>query len=124
MFRVNVAVVNPKMEELVTELVSAWVDSGSELTWLPAQLLTAISVTPRRERLFERANKQVIKRPVGYGIFRAEGYETNDEIVFGEPGDMTLPGVRTLEGFGVTVDNIGKRFLAAPTSVVSARLFK
>jgi hypothetical protein len=114
--------VNPKQENLSTPPVSALVDTGSELTWLPAQLLIAIGVTPRRERLFEMANKQVIKRPVGYGIVRAEGYETNDEIVFAEPGDMTLLGVRTLEGFGVAVDNIGKRFLAAPTLVVSVRL--
>ena len=121
-FRVNVTVVKPKKEDLVTEPVSALVDTGSELTWLPAQLLAAIGVTPRRERLFEKANKQVIKRPVGYGIVRAEGYETNDEIVFAEPGDMTLLGVRTLEGFGVAVDKIGKRFLAAPTLAVSARL--
>lgn len=121
-FRVNVTVVNPKQENLSTPPVSALVDTGSELTWLPAQLLIAIGVTPRRERLFEMANKQVIKRPVGYGIVRAEGYETNDEIVFAEPGDMTLLGVRTLEGFGVAVDNIGKRFLAAPTLVVSVRL--
>jgi predicted aspartyl protease len=124
LFRVNVTVVNPKKEELATEPVSCLVDTGSELTWLPAQLLAGIGVTPRRERLFEMANKQVIKRPVGYGIVRAEGYETNDEIVFAEPGDMTLLGVRTLEGFGVAVDNIGKRFLAAPTLVVSARLAK
>jgi predicted aspartyl protease len=122
LFRVNVTVVNPKKEDMVTEPVSCLVDTGSELTWLPAQLLAGIGVTPRRERLFEMANKQVIKRPVGYGIVRAEGYETNDEIVFAEPGDMTLLGVRTLEGFGVAVDNIGKRFLAAPTLVVSVRL--
>jgi predicted aspartyl protease len=68
------------------------------------------------------ANKQIIKRPVGYAIVRAEGDETNDEVVFGEPGDLTLLGVRTLEGFGVAVDNLGKRFLAAPTLVVLTRL--
>jgi predicted aspartyl protease len=121
LFRVNVIAVNPKREELATAPVSCLVDAGSELTWLPAQLLTDIGVTPRRERLFEMANKQVIKRPVGYGIIRAEGYETNDEIVFAEPGDLALLGVRTLEGFGVAVDNIGKRFLAAPTLAAAAR---
>ena len=65
---------------------------------------------------------KVLKCPVGCAIVRAEGYETNDEVVFAEPADMTLLGVRTLEGFGVAVDNIGKRFLAAPTLVVPARL--
>ncbi len=121
LFKVNVTAVNPKREELVTEPISALVDTGSELTWLPAELLKSIGITPRRERLFEMANKQVLKRPVGYGMVRAEGYETIDEIVFAEPGDMTLLGVRTLEGFGVAVDNIGKRFLAAPTVVAAQR---
>jgi clan AA aspartic protease len=122
LFKVNVTVVNPKQENLATPPVSALVDTGSELTWLPAELLKQIGITPRRERQFEMANKQLIQRPVGYGIVRAEGFETNDEVVFAEPGDMTLLGVRTLEGFGVSVDNIGKRFLAAPTLVVSVRL--
>ncbi|MBI3875044.1 MAG: hypothetical protein HY300_03595 [Verrucomicrobia bacterium] len=122
MFKVNVTAVNPKREELSSDPVAALVDTGSELTWLPVETLKAIGITPRRERVFEMANKQLIKRPVGYAIVRAEGYETNDEIVFAEPGDMTLLGVRTLEGFGVTVDNIGKRFIAAPTLAVSVRL--
>ena len=122
LFKVNVAAVNPKREELVSEPVAALVDTGSELTWLPGQVLRDIGIMPRRERVFELANKQVVRRPVGYGILRAEGHETNDEIVFAEPGDLSLLGVRTLEGFGVTVDPIGKRFLAAPTLAVSARL--
>ena len=37
---------------------------------------------------------------------------------------MTLLGVRTLEGFGVMVDNIGHRFVATTTIVaVADRLF-
>jgi hypothetical protein len=53
-------------------------------------------------------------------ILRSEGYETNDEVVFAEPNDMVLLGVRTLEGFGVIVDNIGHRFVAT-TTIVAAR---
>ena len=122
MFKVNVTARNPKREELVTEPVEAIVDTGAELTWLPAVMLNAIGVTPRRARSFLTANKQVIQRPVGYAILAAEGFETNDEVVFAEAGDLTLLGVRTLEGFGVSVDPIGHRFLATPTLAVSARL--
>jgi len=122
MFKVNVVAVNPKREELVTEPIAALVDTGSELTWLPGELLKSIGIVPRRDRLFTMANNAVLKRPVGYAIVRAEGYETTDEVVFAEPGDMTLLGVRTIEGFGVSVDNIGKRFVVAPTLVVSARV--
>jgi hypothetical protein len=63
------------------------------------------------------ATQQKIEREVGYVILSAEGYETNDEVVFAEPGDMTLLGVRTLEGFGVMVDSIGHRFVATITLV-------
>jgi hypothetical protein len=57
-----------------------------------------------------------------YVILAAEGYETADEVVFTEPADMILLGVRTLEGFGVAVDNIAHRFVAQTTIVApSAR---
>src|SRR5271166_4182205 len=117
MFRVNVVAANPKQEEVVSPPQEAQVDTGSELTWLPAEVLKAIGITPRRERQFATASKQLLRRQVGYAILRAEGYETNDEVVFAEPNDLVLLGVRTLEGFGVMVDNIGHRFVATATIV-------
>jgi predicted aspartyl protease len=120
MFRVNVVAANPKQEEVVSPPQDALVDTGSELTWLPADVLKAIGITPRRERQFATASKQILRRQVGYAILRAEGYETNDEVVFAEPNDMILLGVRTLEGFGVMVDNIGHRFVATATIVATS----
>jgi len=117
MFKVNVIARNPKHEELATQPLEALVDTGSELTWLPAEVLKDAGITPRRKRVFATATKQQIEREVGYAILSAEGYETNDEVVFAESGDMTLLGVRTLEGFGVMVDNIGHRFVATATIV-------
>ena len=38
-----------------------------------------------------------------------------------EPGDMTILGVRTVEGFGVMVDNIGHRFVSTPTIVTALK---
>jgi|SRR6188768_1046969 len=122
MFKVNVVARNPKREELATEPTPALVDTGSELTWLPAEVLKSAGITPRRKRVFATATQQRIEREVGYAILSAEGYETNDEVVFAEPGDMTLLGVRTLEGFGVMVDNVGHRFVA--TTTIVARLTK
>lgn len=116
-FKVNVVAANPRNEQLTTAPLEALVDTGSELTWLPRDALQQIGITPRRERQFATATKQIIQRKVGYAILRAEGYETNDEVVFAEPGDMTLLGVRTLEGFGVAVDNIAHRFVATTTIV-------
>ena len=119
-FKVNVVARNPKREELSTQPIPALVDTGSELTWLPGNILTAVGITPRRKRIFATATQEKVEREVGYAILSAEGYETNDEVVFAEPGDLTLLGVRTLEGFGVAVDNIAHRFVATTTLVAMA----
>jgi len=100
--------------------VAALVDTGSELTWLPGDILKTIGITPRRKRVFVMANQQKVQRDVGYALLSSEGYETVDEVVFAEPGDMSILGVRTIEGFGVMVDNIGHRFVANPTTVASS----
>jgi predicted aspartyl protease len=119
-FKVNVVARNTKMEEMATKPMAALVDTGSELTWLPADVLKAAGITPRRKRTFATATQETIERETGYSILSAEGYETNDEVVFAESGDLTLLGVRTLEGFGVMVDNIGHRFVATTTIVARA----
>lgn len=119
MFRVSVVARNPKREEFETPPVAALVDTGSELTWIPGDLLRAAGITPRRKRVFAMATQQKVERDVGYAILSAEGHQTIDEVVFAEPGDMTLLGVRTLEGFGVMVDNIGHRFVATITIVAT-----
>lgn len=118
MFRVNVVARNPKQEELSTPPLEALVDKGSELTWLPGDVLASIGISPRRQRSFATATQQVVTRHVGYAILSSEGFETTDEVVFAQPGDMILLGVRTLEGFGVAVDNVGHRFVAQTTLVV------
>ncbi len=111
-FKVNTVAINPKNEELSTPPIEALVDTGSELTWLPEELLKGIGIMPRRKRVFETADRRHIEREVGYSILRVEDYETNDEVVFAQKGDLILLGVRTIEGFSVTVDNIGHRFVA------------
>jgi len=121
LFRVNVVACNPQREDRVTPAIDALVDTGAELTWLPAEMLEKIGIQPRRKRTFQTATKQLIERDVGYAILRAEGYETTDEVVFALPTDLSLLGVRTIEGFGVMVDNLAHRFVATTTLVAAAR---
>jgi predicted aspartyl protease len=120
MFKVSVVARNTKDESLVSPPTEVLVDTGSELTWLPKDLLAEIKVAPVRKRSFSTATKQLITRETGYAILKAEGFETVDEVVFAEPSDMALLGVRTLEGFGVMVDNIAHRFVATTTLVAKA----
>ena len=118
LFKVNIEAVNPADPGRSTLPLEVLVDTGSELTWLPADVLASIGITPKRKRNFLTATKQTIQRNVGYAIVRSEGYETIDEVVFAEPGDMNLLGVRTIEGFGVMVDNLAHRFVATTTLAV------
>lgn len=90
------------------------VDAGSELTWMPAPLLARAGVPAVKEGLvFVMANGQTVTRSTGYAIIRAGGFETIDEVVIAELGDLPLLGARTLEGFGATVDPRRKRLVAA-----------
>ena len=120
LFKVSLVARNTKDESLVSPPTEVLVDPGSELTWLPKDLLAEIKVAPIRKRSFTTATKQFVTRETGYAILTAEGFETVDEVVFAEASDLALLGVRTLEGFGVMVDNIAHRFVATTTLVAGA----
>lgn len=120
LFRVNVLARNPKDETRETPAIEVLVDTRSELTWLPAAILAQAGIAPRRKRTFLTATRQTVTRDVGYAILTSEGYETTDEVVFAEPSDLLLLGVRTIEGFGVLVDNLSHRFVAQASIVAPA----
>jgi predicted aspartyl protease len=113
-FRIDCTIENvasPDKSALIEQLV---VDTGSEFTWAPKDILSGVGVNVRKHDVsFVMANGEIIKRDVGYAVLRVNGFETVDEIVFAQPGDMKLLGARTLEGFGATVDARGKRLVAA-----------
>jgi predicted aspartyl protease len=114
---VNLTAINPKEEHRCTPPVEVMVDTGSELSWLPKKELLEAGITPKCKKRFATATTEVVERDIGYAILKAEGYTTNDEIVFAEEKDMFLLGVRTIEGFSVMVDNIGHRFVATVSVV-------
>ena len=96
---------------LIEQLI---VDTGSEFTWLPEQVLFGIGVKVEKgDQKFVMANGEVINRDIGYAIVRVNGFETVDEIVFARDGDLNLLGSRTLEGFGAVVDAAKKQLVAA-----------
>lgn len=117
-FKVNITAINPADENKKTQPVEVLVDTGSELSWLPGDVLLSIGIKPLRKRLFLTETKQSVERDMGYAILRSEGFETIDEVVFAGPGDMNILGVRTIEGFGVMVDNTAHRFVAISTLAV------
>lgn len=102
---------NPKKSVTVQRLL---VDSGAECTWIHGGILKSIGVKVEKEDApFAIANGQMITRPIGFAIVRSQGCETVDQVVFAEPGDLQLLGLRTLNGFGALVDARKKRLVAA-----------
>jgi len=90
------------------------VDSGSEYTWLPEEVLKQIGVQPIKKDLqIQMANGQILTRTVGYAILRVAEFETIDEVVFAQPGDLSLLGSRAMEGMNVHVDARRKKLVAA-----------
>ena len=102
------------------------VDTGSEFTWVAEKTLDRIGVKPEKKDVgFVMANGTSITRRVGFAIIRLDKYFTIDEVVFGEPGDLSLLGARTLEGLNLRVDTQRKKLVAAgpiPAAVPSVRV--
>ena len=90
------------------------VDTGSECTWVPGDILEALGVEREKKDLaFSMANGEIITRSVGYAILQIGPYVTIDEVVFAQPGDLKILGARTLEGLNVKVDPREKKLVAA-----------
>lgn len=113
-FHVDAEIVNTRQPTRTAAVRHLLVDSGSEFTWIPEDTLRRIGVrVVKKDLVFVMANGQHVTRSIGYAIIRAAGFETIDEVVFGQPGDLALLGARTLEGFGASVDSRKRRLVAS-----------
>ena len=113
-FYVDCSVANMAERERSAQVNQLLVDTGSEYTWLPGETLTELGIAVEKpNRQFVMANGEVIARNVGYAILKVNGFETVDEIVFADHGDLSLLGSRTLEGFGAVIDATRKQLVAS-----------
>ena len=113
-FYVDCTVENIAARDKSVSIEELIVDTGSEFTWLPENVLIDLDVKVEKPgQNFVMANGEVITRDIGYAIVKVNGFETIDEIVFARKGDLNLLGSRTLEGFGAIVDARRKQLVAA-----------
>ena len=104
-FYSDCVIVNVSHSNRKVTIAKLLVDTGPEFTWIPESALKQAHIrVTKKDPAFVMANGQTVTRSTGYAIVRAGGFETVDEVVFGQPGDLSLLGARTLEGFGATVD--------------------
>ena len=113
-FYVGCKVENHKDPKKVAVVPRLLVDTGSEFTWLPAAALDRIGVEPQKKDIrIQMANGEVLTRTVGFAVLRVDRFFTIDEVVFAQPGDLSLLGSRAMEGMNVHVDARRKRLVAA-----------
>ncbi len=91
----------------------ALVDTGSEFTWVPRNVLEHLGIAPEMTQRFVIADGRHLERPVGIAIVHAAGTKAPDYVVFAEPTDMIILGARTLEGMNVRVDALRKQLVPA-----------
>jgi predicted aspartyl protease len=112
-FHAQCQVINIHQQDKKVTVPNLLVDTGSECTWVPQELLKRIGVKVfKKDEPFLMANGETITRPVGYALLHVGEFKTVDEVVFAQAGDLTLLGARTLEGFGAVVDPRKKKLVA------------
>jgi predicted aspartyl protease len=113
-FHVGCRVENIAKRSSGADVPKLLVDTGSEITWIPAATLEKIGVKrEKKDLVFVMANGQKITRSVGFALIHVGDAFTVDEVVFAEPGDLSLLGARTRGGLNLAVDSARKRLVAA-----------
>jgi predicted aspartyl protease len=119
-FRVVVEIENPARPGERRTLTSVLVDTGAELSWVPAEVLESLGVERYSTWRFRQADGTVIERWVGAAFVHVAGKRTTDDLVFGEPGDLVLLGSRSLEGLNFRVEPVTKRLVDAGPAPAAA----
>ena len=112
-FRTTIMIENVERRGEMRTVDDALVDTGSEYTWVPADVLTSLGVPPEHAQRFIVADGRQLERQVGIAIVHAAGAKAPDFVVFAEPGDVILLGARSLEGLNVRMDAQRKKLVPA-----------
>ena len=120
LFRTTIEIESWDQRGLRRAIPETLVDTGSEYTWVPREVLESLGIKAQRKQAFVVADGRRIERDIGYALVRAGGSEAPDLVVFAEPGDMVLLGVHSLEGLNLKVDPVRKELVPAGP-VIAAR---
>ena len=110
-FRVDMEIENPARPGERRTLRSVLVDTGAELSWVPAEILESLGVERNNKWHFRQADGTILERWTGGVFVYVVGKRAADEVVFGEPGDLVLLGSRTLEGLNFRIEPVTKRLV-------------
>ena len=107
-FRVDIEIESMRSPGPRREIRHVLIDTGAEITSLPAPVLDELAIPRLREKRFRQADGTVFTRWIGAVMIYLGDAATADDVVFGEPGDIVLLGARSMEGLNLEIDLIGK----------------
>jgi predicted aspartyl protease len=119
-FRIEIELENPADSSKRAALGDVLVDTGAELSWIPAAVLEGLGIQRRKVWYFRQADGSKLERDTGYVVLHVAGTETTDEVVFGEPSDPALLGARSLEGLNLRVEPVTRRLVDAGPAPAAA----
>ena len=119
-FRVDVEIENLARPGQRRMIHSVLVDTGAELSWVPAAVLESLGVECNNKWLFRQADGTILERWTGSVVITVAGKRAADEVVFGQPGDLTLLGSRSLEGLNFRVEPVTKQLVDAGPAPAAA----
>jgi len=119
-FRIEIEIENPAHPGTRRVLQHVLVDTGAELTWIPADVLESLGIERYTIWRFRQADGTVLERWAGAAFVHVAGKRAADEVVFGQPGDLVLLGARSLEGLNLRVESANKRLVDAGPAPAAA----
>jgi predicted aspartyl protease len=119
-FRIDIELANPARPGERRVLTSVLVDTGAELSWVPAQILESLGVERNNKWRFRQADGTILERWTGSVLVSIAGIRAADEVVLGEPHDLSLVGSRTLEGLNLRVEPVTRRLVDAGPAPAAA----
>jgi len=119
-FRIDVVVENPARPGERRTVQSVLVGTGAELSWIPAEVLDALGIERYAKWRFRQADGTILERWTGPAFLHVAGKRATDDVVFGEPGDLTLLGAHSLEGLNFRVEPLTKQLVDAGPAPAAA----
>lgn len=119
-FRVDVQLENPARPGEKRTVNAVLVDTGAELSWVPAGVLESLGIERNNKWLFRQADGSILERWTGSVLVTVGNRRAADEVVFGQPNDLILLGSRSLEGLNYRVEPVTKRLVDAGPAPAAA----
>jgi predicted aspartyl protease len=118
--RVDIEIENPARPGTPRKLDEVLVDTGAELSWVPADVLESLGIERYSRWQFRQADGTVLERWTGAAFIHVAGKRASDDVVFGHAGDLVLLGARTLEGLNLHVEPVTKMLVDAGPAPAAA----